>query len=71
MIRYGGLTEEEADYLVFTDTASLKAYDAEDEEINILFKDGQVRDISSIDNALVSHTLARPIKKFYICHPKF
>jgi HD superfamily phosphohydrolase len=66
-----GLTEEEADYLVFTDTASLKAYDAEDEEINILFKDGQVRDISSIDNALVSHTLARPIKKFYICHPKF
>ncbi|RPD38722.1 HD domain-containing protein [Chitinophaga barathri] len=66
-----GLTEEEADYLVFTDTASLKAYDADDEEINILFKDGQVRDISSIDNALVSHTLARPIKKFYICHPKF
>lgn len=65
------LTEEEADYLVFTDTASLKAYDADDEKINILFKDGQVRDISSIDNALVSHTLARPIKKFYICHPKF
>ncbi|WP_346317492.1 HD domain-containing protein [Chitinophaga sp. YIM B06452] len=66
-----GLTEEEAEYLVFTDTASLKAYDADDEEINILFKDGTVRDISSIDNALISHTLARPIKKFYICHPKF
>ncbi len=65
-----GLTDEEADYLVFTDTASLKAYDVMDEKINILFKDGTVRDISSIDNALVSHTLARPIKKFYICHPK-
>ncbi|WP_343700040.1 HD domain-containing protein [Chitinophaga sp.] len=64
------LTDGEADYFVFTDTASLRAYDASDEKINILFKDGTVRDISSIDNALVSHTLARPIKKFYICHPK-
>ncbi len=66
-----GLTPKEAEYFVFTDAASLKAYDAEDEKINILYKDGNVRDISSIDNALVSHTLARPIKKFYICHPKF
>ncbi len=66
-----GLSPEEAEYFVFTDAASLKAYDAEDEKINILYKDGNVRDISSIDNALVSHTLARPIKKFYICHPKF
>ncbi|WP_126244213.1 HD domain-containing protein [Chitinophaga rhizosphaerae] len=66
-----GLSATEAEYFVFTDAASLKAYDAEDEKINILYKDGNVRDISSIDNALVSHTLARPIKKFYICHPKF
>lgn len=65
-----GLTDEEAGYFVFTDTASLRAYDDHDEKINILFRDGAVRDISSIDNALVSHTLARPIKKFYICHPK-
>lgn len=64
------LTDEEAAYFVFTDTASLRAYNDHDEKINILFKDGTVRDISSIDNALVSHTLARPIKKFYICHPK-
>lgn len=66
-----GLSAGEAEYFVFTDVASLKAYDAEDEKINILYKDGNVQDISSIDNALVSHTLARPIKKFYICHPKF
>lgn len=68
--RRWGLTDEEAGYFVFTDTASLRAYNDHDEKINILFKDGTVRDISSIDNALISHTLARPIKKFYICHPK-
>lgn len=68
--RRWGLTDAEAEYFVFTDTASLRAYNDGDEQINILFKDGAVRDISSIDNALISHTLARPIKKFYICHPK-
>lgn len=65
-----GFTGNELDYFVFTDTASLRAYNMIDEKINILFKDGTFKDISSIDNALISHTLAIPIKKFYICHPK-
>ncbi|KAA2245662.1 HD domain-containing protein [Chitinophaga agrisoli] len=65
-----GIEGGELDYLVFAGTASLRAYNIIDEKINILFKDGTVKDISSIDNALVSHTLAIPVKKFYICHPK-
>ncbi len=64
------ITPEELHYFVFTGTASLRAYNVNNERINILFKDGTVKDISSIDNALVSHTLAIPVKKFYICHPK-
>lgn len=65
-----GISGPDLDYFVFTGTASLRAYNVSDEKINILFKDGTVKDISSIDNALVSHTLAIPVKKFYICHPK-
>ena len=65
-----GVEGKELDYFVFTGTASLRAYNIADEKINILFKDGTVKDISSIDNALVSNTLAIPVKKFYICHPK-
>lgn len=65
-----GITGPDLDYFVFTGTASLSAYNDQVEKINILFKDGTVKDISSIDNALVSHTLAIPVKKFYICHPK-
>lgn len=68
--RKWGFSGSELDYFVFTGTASLRAYNVNDEKINILFKDGTVKDISSIDNALVSHTLAIPVKKFYICHPK-
>jgi HD superfamily phosphohydrolase len=65
-----GITGKDLDYFVFTGTASMSAYNIDAEKINILFKDGTVKDISSIDNALVSHTLAIPVKKFYICHPK-
>ncbi|SHN43082.1 HD domain-containing protein [Chitinophaga sp. CF418] len=65
-----GISGKDLDYFVFTGTASLNAYNVNNEKINILFKDGTVKDISSIDNALVSHTLAIPVKKFYICHPK-
>lgn len=65
-----GFSGKELDYLVFTGTACLNAYNVNNEKINILFKDGTVKDISSIENALVGHTLAIPVKKFYICHPK-
>jgi HD superfamily phosphohydrolase len=67
--RYG-ITGKDLEYFVFTGTASLSAYNINTEKINIIFKDGSVKDISSIENALVSHTLAIPVKKFYICHPK-
>ncbi|GAA4303131.1 HD domain-containing protein [Compostibacter hankyongensis] len=64
------LPPEEMDYFVFTGVAANRTYDISNEEINIFFKTGQVRDISSVDNALINNTLAIPIKKFYICYPK-
>ncbi|MFY0253511.1 HD domain-containing protein [Chitinophaga sp. 30R24] len=64
------IEDKDLDFFVFSGTATLRAYNVNDEKINILFKDGTVKDISSIDNALISHTLAIPVKKFYICHPK-
>ncbi|MCW3461874.1 HD domain-containing protein [Chitinophaga nivalis] len=65
-----GIKDADMGYFVFSGAATLRAYNVNDEKINILFKDGTVKDISSIDNALISHTLAIPVKKFYICHPK-
>ena len=35
--------------------------------LNILFKDGKVKDIAAIDNSLIHQTISAPIKKFYIC----
>lgn len=64
------ITTEEASYFVLEGQAENTTYDPSDERINILFKDGTVRDISKVDNALIHHNLANPVKKFYICYLK-
>lgn len=66
--RQYGLTVAEAAYFVFTGETTNTTYDPADEKINILFKDGTVKDISKVDNALIHQTLSSPVKKFYICY---
>jgi len=62
------LTEAEVgEYFAFTGEASNTTYNPSDERINILFKDGTVRDISQVDNALIQHNLSSTVKKYYIC----
>ena len=57
-----GIPEKEAGYLVFTGEASNTTYDPADERINILFKDGTIKDISQVDNALIQHNLSGAVK---------
>ena len=63
-----GLTEAEAAYFVFTGEACNTTYNPGDERINILFKDGRIKDISKVDNALIQQTLSDTVKKHYICY---
>jgi HD superfamily phosphohydrolase len=63
-----GISTDDARYFVFTGEAVNTTYDPMDEKINILFRDGSVKDISQVDNALIQQTLASTVKKFYICH---
>jgi hypothetical protein len=58
----------EASYFVFTGEHTNTTYNPDDEKINILFKDGSVRDISQVDNALIQRSLSMAVKKFYICY---
>jgi HD superfamily phosphohydrolase len=62
------LSPEEAAYFVFTGEAVNTTYNPYDERIKILFKDGSVSDISSVDNALIHQHLSSPVKKYYLCH---
>ncbi len=61
------ISKDEARYFVFAGEAVNTMYKTNDEHINILFKDGVVKDISQVDNALIHKTLSSAIKKFYIC----
>ncbi|MGC4101483.1 HD domain-containing protein [Ferruginibacter sp.] len=62
------ITEEEAGWLVFTGEAASSTYNFEDEHIYILFKDGTVKDISEVDNALINQNMRGKVKKYYICY---
>ncbi len=62
------ITHEEAGYFVFMGETVNTTYNTADEKINILFKDGSIKDISKVDNALIHQTLASPVKKFYLCY---
>ena len=61
------ITEHEASYLVFSGVAENTTYKLHDEHINILFKNGEVREISQVDNPLIGENLSMPVKKFYFC----
>ncbi|MBC7948360.1 MAG: HD domain-containing protein [Chitinophagaceae bacterium] len=65
------ITEKDSSYFVFTGIATNTTYNASDERINILFKDGTIKDISMVDNALIQHSSSianGEIKKYYICY---
>ncbi len=62
------IDEQQAEYLCFTGEAVNTTYKINDEQINILFKNGQVKNISQVDNALIHKTLSSPVKKFYFCY---
>lgn len=63
-----GISAEDAGWLVFTGEAVSSTYNFEDEHIHILFKDGAVKDISEVDNALINQNLRGKVKKYYICY---
>jgi HD superfamily phosphohydrolase len=66
-MEYFKINSDDVDYLVFTGETEIKTYNDKTEHINILFKDGSVKDISEVDNPLINQSLFGAVKKFYIC----
>jgi uncharacterized protein len=65
-----GLSEEEARYFVFQGAISNRAYNKEEQNINILKKNGNIKDVASLSDNLVLNALSKTVTKFYICYPK-
>lgn len=62
------ISTADAAWLVFTGEAINTTYNFEQEHIQILFKDGSVKNISDVDDALINERLSTSVKKYYICY---
>ena len=63
------LSSEEVQYFVFNGIAENRMYNPGNEHINILYKDGTVKDISEIEYGLIQKAIDSPVRKFYLCRP--
>lgn len=64
------LNDDETDYFAFYDQTSNNAYRQDRDQINILFKDGTVKDIADATDNLNISMLSEPVIKYFLCYPK-
>lgn len=64
------LSDEEAEYFVISDSVSNNAYKPGNDKINILYRDGTVKDIAEASDQLNISVLSNTVEKFFICYPK-
>lgn len=64
------LTDAELAYFVYNGKISNQAYDATKNNIQILYKDGSMKDITEASDHLNIQALSKPVYKYYICYPK-
>lgn len=69
VIKHFDFTEEETQSFVHTDILSNNAYNEKQETINLLMKDGSIRDVSKAADNLNIHALSEPVEKYFLVHP--
>ncbi|MEO8088067.1 MAG: HD domain-containing protein [Bacteroidota bacterium] len=65
------LDDEECEYFVIEDKLINNAYSSRSDKINILFKDGTVKDIAEAADTLNITAMSEPVEKYYVCYPKY
>lgn len=65
-----GIGLKEAEYYVFSDSISNKAYSPEGFNIKVLFKNGSTADITTASDQYNISALAKPVTKYFLCYPK-
>lgn len=65
-----GVSKLEAGYFVFSDIISNNTYRIDDENIQILYKNGELKDVAEASDMLNISVLSKTIKKYFLCYPK-
>ena len=64
------VSEEEASYFMVNSSLVNNAYNTEKDKINLLYKDGTVKDIVAGSDNLNISAQAKAVKKYYLCYPR-
>lgn len=62
------ISPKEARYFLLTSTIENNMYKKEDDSIEIMFNDGETKNIAEASDMLNISLLSRKVKKYYICH---
>ena len=65
-----GMSESEAAYFAFEGVLHNRAYNQDNQNINIIKPNGKVIDVASASDHLNLEVLSQPVTKYYICYPK-
>jgi len=66
--RHFGVTAIEAEYFMGDETVSTDTYSPEDDNINILYKDGTIKDIAEASDMLNISVLTKKVEKHFFCY---
>ena len=64
------IAEQDADYLMSLNTIQKDMYSVDDDSIDILYKDGTIRDITEASEILNVALLSKKIRKYYLCYQR-
>ena len=66
-----GIDQADAHYLMNVPEISKDMYNVDDDSIAILYKNGEVKDISEASELLNVQLLSKKIRKYYLCYQRF
>ena len=65
-----GITLSEANYFVSTPSIEKNMYDPADDSIDIIYKDGAIKNIAEASDMLNISLLSKKVKKYYLCYQR-
>ena len=65
-----GITLSEANYFVSTPRIEKNMYDPADDSIDIIYKDGTIKNIAEASDMLNISLLSKKVKKYYLCYQR-
>jgi HD superfamily phosphohydrolase len=64
------INDSELEYFVYHGKIQNQAYDATKNNLQILYKNGVIKDVTEASDHLNLQALSNPVVKYYICYPK-